>query len=155
GRWAEAEHLDREVVARRRKTVPPGSPLLAGDLAALGHDLLNQGRCSEAEPLLRECLSIRGKAAPDDWSRYDAMSLLGGGLLGQGRDAGAEPLVVPGYEGMKAREAGMPVPARLRLREAAERVIRLYEDWGKPEQAAAWKAKLGMPDLPADVFARP
>ena len=44
---------------------------------------------------------------------------------------------------------------RSRLREAAERVIRLYEDWGKAEQAAVWKAKLGMPDLPADVFGSP
>jgi hypothetical protein len=56
---------------------------------------------------------------------------------------------------MKAREARIVVPDRARLREAAERVVRLYEDWGKPEQAAAWKAKLGMPDLPAEVFARP
>ena len=44
---------------------------------------------------------------------------------------------------------------RFRLREAAERVVRLYEGWGKAERAAMWKAKLGMPDLPADVFARP
>ena len=29
----------------------------------------------------------------------------------------------------------------------------LYEAWGKPDQATAWKAKVGMPDLPADVFA--
>ena len=35
------------------------------------------------------------------------------------------------------------------------RVVRLYEDWGKAERAALWKARLGMPDLPADVFARP
>jgi hypothetical protein len=36
-------------------------------------------------------------------------------------------------------------------------VVRLYEGWGRPDQAAAWKAKMGMPDLPdpADVFARP
>jgi hypothetical protein len=36
----------------------------------------------------------------------------------------------------------------------AERVVRLYESWGKPQQAAAWKAKLGKANLPADVFAR-
>jgi hypothetical protein len=28
--------------------------------------------------------------------------------------------------------------------------VHLYEDWGQPEQAMAWKAKLGMLDLPAD-----
>ena len=98
------------MLARRRKAVQPDSPLLAEDLAALGHNLLEQSRWSEAEPLLREALAIREKATPDDWRRYDAMSLLGGALLGQGRYAEAEPLVVAGYEGMKAREARIAVP---------------------------------------------
>ena len=102
-----------------------------------------QSRWSEAEPLLREALAIREKATPDDWARYDAMSLLGAALLGQGRYAEAEPLIVAGYEGMKAREARIIVPERPRLREAAERVIRLYEAWGQPEEAAAWKARAG------------
>ena len=83
------------------------------------------------------------------------MSLLGGALLVQGRYAEAESLVVAGYEGMKAREARIAVPARFRLREAAERVIRLYEAWGRPDPATAWKANPGMSDLPADLFARP
>ena len=47
------------------------------------------------------------------------------------------------------------MPARSLPLEAAERVVRLYEAWDKTDQATAWKAKLGMPDLPADVFARP
>jgi hypothetical protein len=41
------------------------------------------------------------------------------------------------------------------LLEAAERVVRLYEACGRPEKAAAGKAKLGLADLPADVFVRP
>jgi tetratricopeptide (TPR) repeat protein/tRNA A-37 threonylcarbamoyl transferase component Bud32 len=155
GRLAEAEDLHRDVLARRRKTLQPESPLLAGDLTHLARNLLNQSRWSEAEPLLREALAIREKATPDDWGRYDALSLLGGALLGQGRYAEAEPLAVAGYEGMKAREAQIRVPDRSFLREAGERVVRLYEAWGRPDQARAWKAKLGMPDLPADVFARP
>jgi hypothetical protein len=36
------------------------------------------------------------------------------------------------------------------LSEAAERVVRLYEAWGKPEQAAAWKAKLGLGEPAVD-----
>ena len=155
GRWDEAEVLHRDVLARRRRTDPPDSPLLAEDLALLGRNLLAQSRCSEAEPLLRECLVILAKARPDDWGRYDAMSLLAGALLGQNRYAEAEPRIVAGYEGMKTHEARIPAPKQFRLREAAERVVRLYEAWGKPDEAATWKAKLGMPDLPADVFAAP
>jgi tetratricopeptide (TPR) repeat protein len=154
-RWAEAESLYRDALARRREAGEPDRSLLADDLAALGRILLMQARWSEAEPLLRESLAIRESVMADDWRRYEAMSLLGGAMLGQGQYAEAEPLFVRGYEGMKARESWIVSPARSRLREAAERVIQLYEVWGQPEKAAAWKAKLGMPDLPADVFARP
>jgi tetratricopeptide (TPR) repeat protein/tRNA A-37 threonylcarbamoyl transferase component Bud32 len=154
GRLAEAERLYRDTLARRRKTVEPDSPRLASDLAGLGQALMIQGRWSEAEPVLRECLEIRAKAVPEDWTRFEAMSRLGGSLLGQGRYAEAEPLVAQGYEGMKARAARLPAVDRPRLLEAAVRVIRLYEAWGKPEQAAVWKRKLGLADLPVEVFAR-
>jgi hypothetical protein len=33
--------------------------------------------------------------------------------------------------------------------------VALYQTWGKPEQAWAWKEKLGLADLPADAFAKP
>jgi serine/threonine protein kinase/tetratricopeptide (TPR) repeat protein len=155
GQWAEAERLVRDVLARRRKADQLDSLDLADDLAALGRDLIEQTRWSEAEPLLREGLATFEKAAPDDWRRYEAMSLLGGTLLGRRDYAAAEPLIVAGYERMKARESRIIVPERSRLHEAAVRVIRLYEDWIKPDRATAWKARLGMPDLPAPVFARP
>jgi serine/threonine protein kinase/tetratricopeptide (TPR) repeat protein len=155
GRWAEAERLRRETLARRRRTVGSDSPLLADDLAPLGRNLLGQSRYSEAEPPLREALAIHEAARRDDWSRYDTLSLLGGALLGQGRHAEAEPLIVAGYEGMKAREGRIGAWDRSRVREAAERIVRLYEGWGRPDQAMAWKMKLGMPDLPADIFAAP
>jgi hypothetical protein len=83
------------------------------------------------------------------------MSQLGVALLVQRRHAEAEPLVVQGYEEMKAREARMPTASKSRLSEAAEWVVRLYEALGKREEARAWKAKLGLTDLPADVFAQP
>jgi serine/threonine protein kinase len=155
GRWAEAEQLHRETLARRRKTEKPDSPLLAGDLGRLGLNLLNQSKWPEAETLLHECLAIREKTSPDDWSRYSAMSQLGGALLGQGKYAEAEPRIVPGYEGMKAREARIPARSKTNLAQAAERVVRLYEAWGKTEKATEWKARLGLGDLPPDVFARP
>jgi hypothetical protein len=155
GRWADAEVLRRDGLTRRHKVEKPDSPLLAGDLDGLGHNLLKQERWSEAEPVLREGLVISEKTIPDDWRRYNTMSLLGGTLLGQGRHAEAEPLIVQGYKGIEAREARIPAPSRFLLHEAAARVVRLYAAWGKPAEATAWKAKLGLTDLPADVFARP
>ena len=115
---------------RRRQTEKPDSPLVAGDLAQLGRNLLMRSRSREAEPLLRESLVICEKALADDWKRYDAMSLLGGSWLDQARYAEAEPLIVKGYEGMKDRESRITAPDQFHLREAAVRVVRLYEAWG-------------------------
>jgi hypothetical protein len=56
---------------------------------------------------------------------------------------------------MKAREAKIPAQGRPRLLEAAVRAVQLYEAWGQPEKATEWKARLGLADLPADVFAGP
>jgi tetratricopeptide (TPR) repeat protein/tRNA A-37 threonylcarbamoyl transferase component Bud32 len=155
GRSREAEALYRGTLLRRRKVVKPDSSLLANDLALLGRHLTKQSRWSEAERLMREAVAIRANATPDAWERYDAMSLLGGSLSGQGRYADAEPLIVAGYQGMKAREARIFPLDRPRLLEAAERLVRLYEACNRRDEAALWKAKLGMPDLPPHVFVAP
>jgi eukaryotic-like serine/threonine-protein kinase len=155
GQWADAELLRRQTLVLSRRTFSPHFPFLHGYLAALGHNLLVQSRWSEAETLLRESVSLYSATTwHDNWRRYHSASLLGGALMGQGRYAEAEPLIVEGYDGLKARESRVPMPERSRLREAAERIIRLYEAWNKPERAAAWKGKLGLHDLPSDTFAR-
>jgi serine/threonine protein kinase/tetratricopeptide (TPR) repeat protein len=155
GRMGEGEALLRDALSGWRRTLPPGSPRLAGALDALGDNLLRQGKAGEAEPLLRECLAIRESKTPDDWMTFKTRSLLGASLLQRGRYAEAEPLVTSGYEGLKAREARIPATGRSDLSEAAGRVVRLYEAWSRPEQARSWSEKLGLADLPSDVFARP
>jgi hypothetical protein len=90
-----------------------------------------------------------------DYVRFEALTLIGGALLTARRYADAEAAIVDGYEGMNARSAQIPAPDRSRLRAVAERVVRLYEEWPKPRDAAAWKAKLQLRDLPTQVFATP
>ena len=43
---------------------------------------------------------------------------------------------------MIAREAKIPPDAKPRLTEALERLVQLYDAWSKPDQAAAWRARL-------------
>ena len=98
---------------------------------------------NRAEPVLREAVVILQKRQPDDWSRFRAQSLLGLAFLGQKKYVEAEPLLVEGYEGLKRHEAEIPpLFARHRVREALERVIRLYETLGQNEKAAQWRAKV-------------
>jgi eukaryotic-like serine/threonine-protein kinase len=83
------------------------------------------------------------------------MALVGGTLLGQSRYAEAEPLLVAGYQGLQARAPSIPFNGKYYLTEAAERLVRLYGAWGKPKQARAWTLKLGLANLPTNVFAEP
>jgi hypothetical protein len=100
-------------------------------------------------------VAIYEKATADDFSLSDSLSMLGESLLGLRRYAEAEPALVTGYEGMVAHETEILLAQRSRLREAAERVVRLYDSWNKPQEAATWKWKVGMRDLPAHVFSAP
>ena len=134
-----------EQLPEARKALPKDSPQLAGLLAQIGQGLLGQKKWTESEPVLRECLAIREKLLPDEWTTFNTRSLLGGGLLGQRKYAEAEPLIVSGYEDMKAREAKIPPPSKPGFTEASERVLKLYEAWGKPDKVAEWRAKLAKP----------
>ena len=74
---------------------------------------------------------------------FHARSLLGGACLGRANYAEAEPLVIEGYEGLKTHaEQLSPLYARFRIAEAGQRIVRLYEAWGRAEKAAEWRAKL-------------
>ena len=53
-----------------------------------------------------------------------------------------------GYEGMKARAANIPPEAQVGLTEVLEQLVQLYDAWGKPEQAAAWRQKLEQAKTP-------
>jgi hypothetical protein len=65
--------------------------------------------------------------------------MLGGSLLGQKKYAEAEPLLFAGYEGMKARANSIPRQGQVSLTEAVERLVQLYDAWGKKDQADKWR----------------
>jgi hypothetical protein len=68
--------------------------------------------------------------------------LRGGALLGQQQYAAAEPLLVSGYQGLKQRDATIPAEDQVRLTDALERLVQLYEAWGKKDEAAKWRQEL-------------
>jgi serine/threonine protein kinase len=144
GKLIEARQLLQEALQHVHDQTSPTVQSLV--LASLGHVLLAQQRFIEAEPLLRECLELSQKLAPDEWRTFHARSLLGGALSGQKRFEAAEPLLLEGYEGLKQREQRVPANYHVYIREAAGRLVRLYESWDKPARAAEWKARLRNPE---------
>ena len=111
------------------------------DLAELGRNLLRQGKWGDAEATLRAGLAAREKSQPAAWSTHGLRSLLGGALLGRKRYADAEPLLLSGYRGMAAAAGTIPDAGRVRLNEAAGRLVDLYSATGDAAQAAKWRAE--------------
>jgi tetratricopeptide (TPR) repeat protein len=143
GQLDKAEDWRRQLLAVVKKQAGADSPAYAGELAALGLNLLKQKKQSDAEPVLRESLAIREKTQPDAWTTFNTQSMLGGALLGQKKYAEAEPLLLKGYDGMKAREKTIPKTggAELRIPEALDRLIELYTATDRPEEAKKWRAE--------------
>jgi hypothetical protein len=65
--------------------------------------------------------------------------MLGGALPGQKKYADAEPLLLAGYDGMKQREKSIPPQGKVRIPEAIDRLVRLYDATGKQDDAAKWR----------------
>ncbi len=142
GKVPQAAALAKVLLADARGQLPKESPQLAARLAATASLLIQAKGFTEAEPLLRECLAIRAKTQPDEWTTFNTKSLLGGALSGQEKYAEAEPLLLSGYEGMKQREAKIPSLGNVRLTEALERLVQLYDAMEKKAEAAKWRKEL-------------
>jgi hypothetical protein len=119
-----------------------GRIVKANTLGFLARTLLLQGRCTEAEPLVREAVGIWKKERPDNYRYFYWVSLLGDVLCTQHKYAEAEPFLLQGYEGMKQREAILPANEKRRLAEAGERVVRFYEATSQPEETHLWREKV-------------
>ena len=87
-------------------------------------------------------MELREKETPDDWRTFSVRSNLGECLLNQHRYSEAEPLLLSGYKGMEERAATIPPDAKLRLKEALQRLVRLNEATERSDSAAEWKQKL-------------
>lgn len=111
----------------------------AAALAIQGSALLAESKPAEAELKLRESLSLRQRMQPDDWTTFDAQSMLGAALMDQKKYDAAERFLLTGYEGMKQRQAKIPAQDRSHLIRARDRLVHLYEAWGKPDEAAKWR----------------
>jgi hypothetical protein len=111
-------------------------------MLGLGSNLFRQKRYVEAEAQMHACLRIRDKLAPDAWTTFNAKSMLGDVLLAQQKYEEAEPLLRDGYEGLKKRQTQLPKGEKVRLNEAAKRLVQLYTVWGKTGEAARWQKEV-------------
>ncbi|MHB1423544.1 MAG: tetratricopeptide repeat protein [Gemmataceae bacterium] len=138
----KAESIWRELADALRKNVEKDPRIYGAALMYVGRNLLKQQKFADAEALLRESLAIRQDKEPDLWMTFYTQSLLGASLLDQKKYAESEPLLVQGYQGMNERADKIPSQDKVHLREAIERLVQLYDAWGKKDKADEWRKKL-------------
>jgi serine/threonine protein kinase/tetratricopeptide (TPR) repeat protein len=148
--YTKSEPLYRELLQQSHEQVGADDRRTAGLMAQFGLNLLAQKKHADAEPVLRDCLAIRDKEQPDDWVTFNTRSMLGEALVGQKKYAEAEPLLRGGYKGLKVRQETIPEPVRkLRLTEALQRLVQLYDAWDKKDEADRWRKEVEKAKTPS------
>ena len=130
-----------QAVRRNPGFNPVASPMIFSRLGAVR---LAQQRYAEATTLLREGLHLAEKYELDAAARFEVMNLLGASLAGQKNYSEAEPLLTESCQGLQQHQASSApfLNAPRRIKESLERLVQLYDAWGKPAKAAEWKEKL-------------
>jgi len=142
GDLSEAEAVLRESVRISRLVLPARHPNLAYPLNTLGQVLMKEGRYREAEAALREGWEVRRDGLPaGHWHVAASAGTLGECLAGMARREEAEPLLLDSYAvlrdtfGDEDRRTGV----------ARDRLVALYEGWGRPDKAAEYAGAMDRP----------
>ena len=145
GRYDEAEKLFAEALEAFRLLKGDKHPSTLACMQYFAEFHLKQGHHDEAGDLLREALPIAreqlGKGHPRTLTLAHTLAVL---YIRQARYENAEPLLLEAYNG---REANLR-SEHPRTIDSLRELVRLYEAWGKPDEAANWRAKL--PDSDRD-----
>ena len=140
GHVEKAVALGLEALGVRRRVYPAGHPLIAAALMDFGHGLVRMKRFDETEAALSESVSIFA-GSPVRWLRISQLGL----------SAGTEPAWWAGGGLQRPSRTSRPpkrgcgearTTPRRYYREGVVQLVKLYEAWGKSDQAARWRAQL-------------
>ncbi|MDX2040020.1 MAG: serine/threonine-protein kinase [Acidobacteriota bacterium] len=138
GQLDEAERLHREALAIRRQWFGTDHPDTLRSSGALASVLRDKGDCRAALPLFEETISL-GSAllGPDHLDVVGDKNAMAPCLTKLGRYREAEEQLLTAYAKL---QAGLPNHWQTKL--SIRRLAELYEAWGKPDQAAHYRALL-------------
>lgn len=124
------------LVLSNRTAFGDDHPAIGSTLTMQGQSLLALGRIGEGEASLRDALRIRERALPPGhWLIAASRSAVGEALLLRGRYAEAERLLLDALVVLRKERGEDQELTAL----AKARLVRLYERWGKPGEAAKYR----------------
>ena len=130
--YAQSETYLRECLAIRLKTLPADHSFIGRTHIELGRVLAPQQKYAEALTALNEGLRIAQKTTDKTYTPH-ALDGLGDLHFAQKKYAEAEPFFLKAYEQYQALKESE------RTKAVKEKLVKLYEAWGKPEKAALLK----------------
>ncbi len=135
--YARAEAEARRALEIRRQKNAPDDPWTIISLGALSKVLISAGRPARAAPYLREAME-KFQASPNRRASdlFNAAGILGECLTLLKRYDEAERFLNESYTGFQSVR-GEKSPT---IVEARQRLVKLYEAWGKPDKAAQFRA---------------
>ena len=143
GRVDEAVELLRDLVEHRRAVLGDEHPDTLISMSSLATGLSRQGRLDEAASLYVTVIDGSRKALPDHWHLAMMLSSYGSCLTELKRFEDAERVLTESH----GRFDGEFGPADSRTLKVTGQLAGLYEAWGRPDDAARWRAT-GTPARP-------
>ena len=144
--YAQAESLFAEALTLYRARLNHEHLRVADPMLGQARAKLARGDARAAEPALEEvCRIYRSTLGEGRWSTACAESARGGCLVALRRYDQAEPLLIESERIMR----NLRGPRDRYVREGLQRIIALYEAWGKPDKVAEYRAILDHPGDPA------
>ena len=149
GRYDDAAAALESALNIARPVLGNEHQLIAIYTLNLGSVQLARGKPEAAEPLIREGLRIRllspdmvpnrRRILPeDDWNIAATRNLLGASLIALKKYSEAEAVLLEARRDLDAR----PSPPRRDIHMTVSRLFDLYAAWGKPDEAARYRALL-------------
>lgn len=135
-----AERFWGEALAIQQRVLPPDHPDIAETVSLLVGVLNGAGKTSEAESLIRDSIESLSRVHRDGAIALAiANGMLGETLRLQRRFEEAEQVLLPSHEDLVA---AIGDSANWRVLESDVRVIKLYEDWERPDLGEPYRVHL-------------
>jgi eukaryotic-like serine/threonine-protein kinase len=138
GRYQEAAAMSRQILALRGRVLPESHLAIAAALQTLGRSLDKQGDTTGGRQALEESLQLRRKYNAGSWIVASADGVLADHDVLVKQYAKAEALL---DDANTILSTAVP-PTRPKMQINYRRYAALYDAWGQPAKAAAYRAKL-------------
>jgi tetratricopeptide (TPR) repeat protein len=138
GQVREADEKLQQALAMRERILPGDHPDLSMSRMMLANHLVETGRPEEGCPLGANSVAVLSDAYGDThWRVAVARGLEGACLQVGGRQEDSEALLLASLAGLDSEGANNAA-----RRQTLRRLVKLYEDWNRPAEAARYRQQL-------------